>query len=96
MNNTKINAFGGAPNIQVVVNLMDLKELFLGWQKELMSEEQAKSTEESYLTADEVAVKYHTSKVTLWRWAKDNILTPTKCGRKVLYAQSELDRVFKK
>ena len=78
--------------LQVVVNVADLKELFLDWKEE--SELNRKKETETLLTPDEVASKYRISKVTLWRWAKDGVLKPVKMGRKSFYRQSDIERVF--
>ena len=78
--------------LQVVVNVADLKELFLDWKEE--SELNRKKETETLLTPDEVASKYRISKVTLWRWAKDGLLKPVKLGRKSFYRQSDIERVF--
>ena len=78
--------------LQVVVNVADLKELFLDWKEE--SELNRKKETETLLTPDEVASKYPISKVTLWRWAKDGLLKPVKMGRKSFYRQSDIERVF--
>lgn len=78
--------------LQVVVNVADLKELFLDWKEE--SELNRKKEIETLLTPDEVASKYRISKVTLWRWAKDGLLKPVKMGRKSFYRQSDIERVF--
>lgn len=78
--------------LQVVVNVADLKELFLDWKEE--SELNRKKETETLLTPDEVASKYRISKVTLWRWAKDGLLKPVKMGRKTFYRQSDIERVF--
>ena len=78
--------------LQVIVNVADLKELFLDWKEE--SELNRKKETETLLTPDEVASKYRISKVTLWRWAKDGLLKPVKMGRKSFYRQSDIERVF--
>lgn len=78
--------------LQVVVNVADLKELFLDWKEE--SELNRKKETETLLTPDEVASKYRISKVTLWRWAMDGLLKPVKMGRKSFYRQSDIERVF--
>lgn len=81
----------GAP-LQLVVNVMDLKELFLDWQEELSLK--AQNAESPLLTPTEVAEKYRISKVTLWRWDKMGLLAPIKIGRKSFYRQSDIERVF--
>lgn len=78
--------------LQVVVNVADLKELFLDWKEE--REQNRQKETDILLTPDEVASKYRISKVTLWRWAKDGLLKPVKMGRKSFYRQMDIERVF--
>ncbi len=78
--------------LQVVVNVADLKELFLDWKAE--SEKNRQKEADILLTPDEVSSKYRISKVTLWRWAKDGLLKPVKMGRKSFYRQVDIERVF--
>lgn len=78
--------------LQVVVNVADLKELFLDWKEE--SEQNRQKETDILLTPDEVASKYRISKVTLWRWAKDGLLKPVKMGRKSFYRQMDIECVF--
>lgn len=78
--------------LQVVVNVADLKELFLDWKEE--SEQNRLKKTDILLTPDEVASKYRISKVTLWRWAKDGLLKPVKMGRKSFYRKVDIERVF--
>lgn len=75
-----------------ILNMADLKELFLNWQEEM--NQKPLKVESPLLTPDEVASKYRISKVTLWRWAKDGLLKPVKMGRKSFYRQSDIERVF--
>ena len=81
----------GAP-LQLVVDAMDLKELFLNWKEEMVQKPQKE--ESPLLTPAEVTEKYRVSKVTLWRWDKMGLLTPIKMGRKSFYRQSDIERVF--
>ena len=75
-----------------ILNMADLKELFLNWQEEM--NQKPLKVESPLLTPDEVASKYRISKVTLWRWAKHGLLKPVKMGRKSFYRQSDIERVF--
>lgn len=81
----------GVP-LQLVVDVMDLKELFLNWQEEMVQKPQKE--ESPLLTPTEVTEKYCVSKVTLWRWDKMGLLVPIKMGRKSFYRQSDIERVF--
>jgi predicted DNA-binding transcriptional regulator AlpA len=88
-----VNEILNYPNVQVVLNIADLKELFLQWQSEVSND--VTPVEEVYLTPDEVASKYHVSKVTLWRNAKNGVWPkPKKIGRRSLYLMSEIEKVL--
>ena len=88
-----VNEILNYPNVQVVLNIADLKELFLQWQSEVSND--VTPVEKVYLTPDEVASKYHVSKVTLWRNAKNGVWPkPKKIGRKSLYLMSEIEKVL--
>lgn len=89
----KIDEMTNQPNVQLVVNKADLKELFLEWQDQYQPQPTAE--EEVYLTPDEVAKQYRVSKVTLWRNAKNGAWpSPIKIGRKALYRKSEIEAVL--
>ncbi len=78
--------------IQVVVNVADLKELLLEWQTANCKTDVEK---EEYLTPEEVSRMYRVSKVTLWRNAKSGVWpSPVKVGRKSLYRKSDMDALF--
>ena len=88
-----VNEILNYPNVQVVLNIADLKELFLQWQSEVSND--VTLVEEVYLTPDEVASKYHVSKVTLWRNAKNGIWPkPKEIGHRSLYVMSEIEKVL--
>lgn len=82
-------------NVQVVVSLADLKEVFNQWQDERDAMRPAPK-EDVKLTADEAAMQLGVSKMSLWRWAKKCYLKPVKAGRKVYYWQSDIDTLLKK
>lgn len=93
----KIAELASNPNVQIVVSIGDLRELFLEWQEQ--SKASAKNNnvkaEEKYLTPDQVAEKYRVSKVTLWRNAKNGLWPkPVKVGRKSLYRESDIEAVL--
>lgn len=89
----KINELANYQNVQVVLNIADLKELFLEWQSQVNNN--AAKEEEVYLTPGEVVSKYHTSKVPLWRNVKSGAWPkPVKIGGKTLYRKSEIEKVL--
>lgn len=65
---------------------------FLEWKED---NSRNANSEDEYMTADEVAIKYHVSKTTLWRNVKNGVWpAPIKVGRKALYRKSDIDAVF--
>jgi len=83
----------GGTNVQLVVSLVDLKELFNEWQDERDALKPAPK-EDKLLTADETAEALGVTSVTLWRWAKMGYLKPSKAGRKTFYWQSDIDKLL--
>ena len=79
--------FKSVDNVQLVVSLADLKELWAEWQDE---RQKSLNEEAATLTPDEVAARLNVTKVTLWRWQRLGYLTPVKVGRKTLYRQSDI------
>ena len=68
-------------NVQLVINALDLKEVFQQWSEETKKEE---LREENYLTAKEAAAKLGVDVSTLWRWDRSGYL------KKVKWVQSEI------
>lgn len=71
-----------------------IKEVVLATIEEQTPQLQQKK--DVQLTADQAAEQLHTTKVTLWRWAKLGYLSPIKVGRKVYYWQSDIDKITQK
>ena len=80
-------------NVQIVVSLTDLKELFSEWQDERDAMKPAEK-EDKLLTADEAANLLNITSVTLWRWAKSGYLKSVKAGRKRHYWKSDIDKLL--
>ena len=82
-------------NVQLVVSLADLRELWEEWREEAeKSLNEAKKEEAATLTPDEVAARLNVTKVTLWRWHRLGYLTPVKVGRKTLYRQCDITNLI--
>jgi len=81
-------------NVQIVVSLTDLKELFSEWQNERDAMKPAEK--DKLLTADEAANLLNITSVTLWRWAKSGYLKSVKAGRKRHYWQSDIEKLLNK
>lgn len=50
---------------------------------------------ETYLTVEKAGEMLGVSRVTLWRWAKDNYLSPIEVGGKRRYRLSDVNRILK-
>lgn len=79
-------------NVQIVVNRDDLKFMVTEW----MQEELAKHTQkqEVYLSRTKTALMLGVTLSTLWRWDKENYLTPVRVGSKVLYRETDIQKVI--
>lgn len=81
-------------NVQLVVNVMDLKEFALTIMQVAKAEALAEKEPEKWLTRNECAKVFGISTNTLWRWQRDGYLVPHKVGRKTMYKQSEVDQLM--
>lgn len=73
-------------NVQVVVNVADLKEFALSLIDEAKNIEEVKP--EPMFTPKEFAARHGVDKSTLWRWCKCGVLTPLHIGGKTFYRDS--------
>ena len=85
------------PGLMVTVKCSDLIEAFrLVVEETKLQREQVSSgqTTETYLTEDEVKQLLGVSHSTLWRWQKQEYLSPVKIGRKNRYKKSEIEALI--
>ena len=80
-------------SVQLVVNALDLRELFLEWQAEAQADAQQQA-EETYLTAKECAERLSVDLSTLWRWDKTGYLPKVKMGKKIFYRLSDIQKLM--
>ena len=73
-------------NVQVVVNVADLKEFAMELIEEAKNIEEVKP--EPMFTPKEFAERHGVNKSTLWRWCKCGVLTPLHIGGKTFYRDS--------
>lgn len=73
-------------NVQVVVNVADLKEFAMELIEEAKNIEEVKP--EPMFTPKEFAERHGVDKSTLWRWCKCGVLTPLHIGGKTFYRDS--------
>ncbi|MGI6243412.1 MAG: helix-turn-helix domain-containing protein [Prevotella sp.] len=79
-------------NVQIVVNREDLKWMFTEWMQEELSKHTKK--QEVYLSRTKTALMLGVTLSTLWRWEKANYLIPVRVGSKVLYRESDIQKVI--
>ena len=94
-----INAIqDGKTQVAVTISASDLKEVFASIIEERDSAIMARTVDEMKdeptLTRDEVCRMLKTTKTTLWRWANDGYLKPTKVGAKSLYRKCDVERLL--
>lgn len=75
-------------NVQVVVNVADLKEFALSLIDEAKNIKVG--VDEPKFTPKEFAERHGVDRSTLWRWCKAGVLTPIHIGGKTFYRDSDL------
>ena len=80
-------------NVQLVVNACDLKEAFLHWAEENINS-QTNSSEEVYLSANEVSKILKVDLSTLWRWDKSGYLKKINVGKRITYRRSDVIKLL--
>ena len=97
MNNEKsfqlVELASSCPGLMVTVKFTDLVDVvkFVVEETKLQREQvSSDQTTETYLTEDEVKQLLGVSHSTLWRWQKQEYLSPVKIGRKNRYRKSEI------
>lgn len=64
--------------------------------KKAMTEEREASVPERQYSRAELCTLLHISEPTLWNYCKQGKITPIRVGRRVLFAQSEVERLIGK
>lgn len=67
----------------------DLRSVVFGLLDEF-AQGRAVTTEDNYMSVEEVCEKYRVSKPTLWRWDKAGFLRSKRLGRRVLYSENSI------
>ena len=91
-NPVKMKIMQDNKNVQIVVNRDDLKFMFTEWIQEELNKRTKK--QEVYLSRTKTALMLGVTLSTLWRWDKENYLTPVRVGGKVLYRESDIQKVI--
>ncbi|EJW89635.1 hypothetical protein EVA_22235 [gut metagenome] len=79
--------------VQIVVNVLDLKEAFIAWNTELNNQKQ-QQPEDKLVPLEDVIKLLRVDKTTLWRWHKTGYLVKSKVGRKVYYKMSDVEKLM--
>lgn len=80
-------------NVSITLQLSDLVELIdLAIIK--AKEEFETKKKETYLTTDKASEALGVSRVTLWRWDKDNYLNAIEIGGKRRYRLSDVNKIL--
>ncbi len=85
------------PELTIHVKLSDLIESnrqLIKETKEELEIQIAEANQESYPTVDEVATILRVNKTTLWRWNKQNYLSPVEIGGKRRYKMSDVKKLL--
>lgn len=80
-------------NALLVVSAADLREFGLALIEEAKATSSSKEVEE-YLTPKEAAKTLGKSIGTLWRWDKENYLSPIRVGRSPKYRKSDILKIM--
>lgn len=66
--------------------------MFVEWMQEELNKRTKK--QEVYLSRTKTALMLGVTLSTLWRWDKENYLKPVRVGSKVLYRESDIQKVI--
>lgn len=66
--------------------------MFVEWMQEELNKRTKKQV--VYLSRTKTALMLGVTLSTLWRWDKENYLKPVRVGGKVLYRETEIQRVI--
>ncbi|MGL5938147.1 MAG: helix-turn-helix domain-containing protein [Phocaeicola sp.] len=71
-----------------------LKAYSMNLINEVLEAREPKKVKDVYRTAAEAASQLKTTRQTLNRWEKANLLVPSRVGGRVLYKQSDIDKLM--
>lgn len=86
-------------NVQLVINTTDLREFALFIIEEMRTMQESQEKEEVLIRDLDIVMGRvdgipAVTKSTLWRWAKNGYLKPTKIGKKNYYKRSDLKKLM--
>ena len=85
-------------NILLVISKEDLEMAFedaiSSFMKKMKVDTESRNVDEVLLSENEVLQKLGVTHSTLWRWNRKGYLPNVKIGRKVMWRQSDINRMF--
>ena len=87
------NILSSNANVQLVINVADLREYSLSLIDEILAKKEERKPQESYITTNEVAKRLGVDLSTLWRWQKSNYLVPIRIGGRKRFRLSDIERI---
>ena len=84
------------PSFNMTVRAGDLMEMVKYIFLETKKEYETKQESEQYINRNATAERLDVTLSTLWRYTKTGFLNPVRVGGKVMYKQSDIDRILKK
>jgi hypothetical protein len=88
-----LNLMKGEQSQLLLVQLQDLHQFGVDLIDEYISKVAKEKKGENLVSQTKAAEQLCATSSTLWRWSKKGLLHPVRFGGKVLYKQSELDKV---
>lgn len=85
------------PNLNITVKAGELKEwaeYIVRLTHQELKQQVANTKNETYISRNEVAKMLSVDKSTLWRWGKQDYLTPIEVGGKRVYRMSDVKQIL--
>lgn len=80
-------------NISITIKANDLKEFFNSMVDEKFQSEKSNQSEKHW-SVDETCANLNVVRSTLWTWEKKGYLMPVRVGKKLMYKQSDIDKLM--
>lgn len=89
-----LNLLQDNANVNITISAGQLMEVVDYAIQKTKAEFEQKQIPETYIKRKKAAELLNITLSTLWRWERENYLMPVKQGGKVLYKQSDIDRII--
>lgn len=76
----------------ITIGIDDLRKIV---REEVKNAIELHDAGKSLISSQEIMSLFHVSRTTIWRWTKNNVITPVKSeGNKNLYRRSEIEKLI--